>query len=97
MKKSNENLSADRNILKALYEIGDSASKRIISIYPNLYPLDEKEDGYTALEIRNRYRRGWGIESGNERAFTINAGSFACKASYDNIYIYSYLCFRENQ
>lgn len=40
----NEDLSEDRNILEALYEIGEKVATYIFSFAPEVYPL-EKEDG----------------------------------------------------
>lgn len=83
----NEDLSEDRNILEALYEIGEKVATYIFSFAPEVYPL-EKEDGWTAFEIRNKYGRSWGMKGdAYKREFTISVGSFNCKGN-----LRQYLC-----
>ena len=86
----NEDLNEDRNILEALYEIGEKVATYIFSFAPEVYPL-EKEDGLTAFEIRNKYGRSWGMKGdAYKREFTISVGRFNCKATYDSIFAIIY-------
>lgn len=86
----NKDLGEDRNILETLYEIGEKVATYIFSFAPEVYPL-EKEDGWTAFEIRNKYGRSWGMKGdAYKRDFTINVGSFNCKATYDSIFALIY-------
>lgn len=76
----------DLAILETLYEIGEKTAKGITSVYPDTYPLDEK-DGYTASDICKRMGVGWVMAEGADgKGFSISVGAFRCKVSYDNIF-----------